>query len=65
MYKSHVLAHFGSQVAVAQAIGITKSAVSQWPELIPESKAYRIQEFTGGVLKVDPSLYRRDVPAVA
>lgn len=60
MYKTTVLSHFGnSQVAVAKALGITKSAVSQWPPVIPEAKAYRLQDLTGGVLKVDPSLYQR------
>lgn len=60
MKKSDVIAHFGgTQVQVADALGITKSAVSQWSEVIPEGIAYKIQVITAGLLRVDPSLYEK------
>lgn len=59
MRKTDVLAHFGcSQIAVARALNITKSAVSQWPDLIPLKSALRLQALTGGALSVDMSLYQ-------
>jgi transcriptional repressor of cell division inhibition gene dicB len=62
MYKADVLSHWGDNgAAVARAIGITKSAVSQWGDVIPEAMAYRVQEASGGVLKVDPKIYRTDL----
>lgn len=58
MLKADVLSHFSHNGAeVARAIGITKSAVSQWGEIIPEAMAYRLERVTDGALKVDPALY--------
>lgn len=57
MRKSDVLSHFNSTKAVCKALGITKSAVSQWGDVIPEGTAYKLQFITGGILRVDPNLY--------
>lgn len=62
MRKSAVLSHFGTQKAVARAMDITISAVSQWPEIIPEGAAYKIQVLTSGALRVDPELYAKVRP---
>lgn len=48
--KSDVIAYFGGVVATAKAYGITKGAVSQWPELIPENRARQLPEITGNEL---------------
>jgi transcriptional regulator with XRE-family HTH domain len=62
MKKQTVIEHFGgSQVDVAKALGISKSAVSQWDEVIPEGVAYKLQVMTAGVLRVDPAMYAKDV----
>lgn len=62
MRKSDVLSYYdGNGAAVARAIGYTRSAVQQWPEIIPEAAAYRLQDATGGDLKVDPALYRNSL----
>jgi len=57
MLKSTAKAHFGTLQAIADAIGISKSAVGQWPERIPQGPAYKLQFVTGGKLRVDPSMY--------
>jgi transcriptional repressor of cell division inhibition gene dicB len=58
MYKADVIAHFGgSQIAVARALGITKSAISQWRTIIPLTKAIKLQAVTGGALLLDMSVY--------
>jgi transcriptional regulator with XRE-family HTH domain len=60
MKKDDVIRHFGgTQVKVAEALGITKSAVSQWPETVPEGIAYKLQVITGGMLRVDPAVYEK------
>lgn len=43
--KERAVELFGSQTALANALNITKSAVSQWPEgrKIPENHALRIR----------------------
>lgn len=58
MLKTTVKKHFGSLDAIAQALGITRSAVSQWPEVVPEGAAYKLQFITGGKLRVVQSLYK-------
>ena len=63
MKKIDVIDHFGSQVAVKEVLGINKSSVSQWSEIIPEKQALRLEKITKGVLKYDPSLYRKDKAA--
>lgn len=53
-----MLKFFKTGVATAKAVGVTKSAVSQWPDIIPEKMAYRAQEASKGRLKVDPRVYQ-------
>jgi len=71
MRKNDVLKHFdpeGSTLqATADALGITKSAVSQWHDVIPEGMAYKLQVMTAGRLCVDPLDYakHREPPAAA
>lgn len=58
MQKSDVIAHFGnSPVAVSKALGITRSAVNQWPKIVPLKSALRLQSITGGALSVDMTVY--------
>ncbi len=51
--KSDVLKYFGGVTKAANALGITRSAVSQWDDTVPESSAYKIEVLTGGKLKAD------------
>lgn len=50
---------------MARAIGRTTSAVTEWPDVIPEGMAYKIQVITGGLLQVDHSLYVKKPEAAA
>lgn len=59
MLKSTVKSHFKSLSAIAKVLGITKSAVSQWPERVPERSAYKLQIRTHGKLRVDTALYEK------
>lgn len=65
MFKADVLAHFdNSPVTVARALGITRSAVNQWPDLVPLKSALRLQSITKGALLVRMSLYELpDLPS--
>lgn len=58
MLKTTVKRHFESLEAIAQALGITRSAVSQWPAVVPEGAAYKLQFITGGKLRVVQSMYK-------
>ena len=57
MKKSEVVAYFGNQTKLAEALGVNKSSISQWPDIIPEKQAFRIERITKGKLKYDPKLY--------
>ncbi|MFM2482768.1 Cro/CI family transcriptional regulator [Celerinatantimonas sp. YJH-8] len=58
MKKIHVIQQLGSVGQVADLLGISHSAVSQWGELIPEKQALRLHMLTHGKLSYDPALYR-------
>jgi transcriptional repressor of cell division inhibition gene dicB len=57
MEKSSVIQHFGSQQKVADALGITQSAVSAWPDRIPLKSALQIERVTGGLFTADLAVY--------
>lgn len=60
MKKDDAIRHFGGNSALAEALGISPSSVSEWGELVPELRAYQLQVMTAGLLRVDPALYRKD-----
>ena len=62
MLKETAIAHFGGAAGLARAIGRTPSAVTEWPDIVPEGMAYKIQVITGGLLQVDPTLYKKAEP---
>lgn len=51
--------HFGNRRKLAEALGITSQAVSQWAKRgqIPEGMAYKLEVITHGALKVNPADY--------
>lgn len=57
MLKVIVLNHFKNPKKIADALGISPAAVSQWGDVIPEKNAYKLQAITNGELKVDTKLY--------
>jgi transcriptional repressor of cell division inhibition gene dicB len=60
MQKSQVVEHYKTQIAVAEALGISPAAVSKWPELIPELQAVKLDRLTGSQLKYDPENYKKN-----
>jgi len=47
-----IFEHFGSAKALADELGISQSAVSQWQETgIPPTRAIEIERLTGGKIK--------------
>ncbi len=65
MTKDQAVVFFGSLAEIARAAGVSRQAVDQWPERIPEGKQYRLAlasgaRITGGHLSVDPDLIPDD-----
>jgi DNA-binding transcriptional regulator YdaS (Cro superfamily) len=57
MRTEDVLARFGSQKAAADAIGITRAAISQWGPVVPFISALRLEAMTDGELKLEHDAY--------
>ena len=57
MYKNDLIKNFLSVKNVADALGLKGPAVSQWPEIVPELQALRIDWITNGAVKYDPVIY--------
>lgn len=47
--------HYGTQVAIAKALGAAQSSVAEWFQngRIPEGRQYQIELATDGMLKAD------------
>lgn len=63
MKTQDAIKHFGSAAKLAKALGIWKTAVSQWGETVPPRRAYEIERLTGGELKADVDLPNADSAA--
>ncbi|HHS9742151.1 TPA: Cro/CI family transcriptional regulator [Raoultella ornithinolytica] len=57
MNKSIVVDFYGTQRAVAVALGVSFQAVSNWGTVIPKGAALELEKITNGALKCDLSLY--------
>lgn len=56
MKTEDAIKHFGTQSALAAALGISKQAVGQWGDTVPKGRAYQLQVITGGALSVGKKL---------
>jgi DNA-binding transcriptional regulator YdaS (Cro superfamily) len=43
--------YFGSKAALARVLGISRQAVTDWGEDVPELRAFQLAEMSGGELK--------------
>lgn len=57
MNAQDAIRHFGSVSNLASALGISAAAIYQWGDVVPHFSARRIEDATGGALRVDMSLY--------
>ena len=58
MTFTQVLKYFGTQVDVAEALGVTQPTISNWKSRgrIPKLQQLRIEHLTRGKLKADPEI---------
>lgn len=63
MKKESVLERLGGTTATAEFLGLAKSTVSQWGEIIPWKYALLLQHLTNGDLRYDPALYQQPTDA--
>lgn len=59
MRTAEVLAHFRTQKAVAQALGIRQPSVAAWGEFPPDNRQLQIERVTRKKLRAEPGCLRR------
>lgn len=57
MLTSDVIRHFGGVRSVAAKLGIRRTAVYAWGEMVPPLRAAKLADLSGGVLTFDPDDY--------
>ncbi len=55
MKTQEVAEFFGGKKKLADALGVSPSAVSMWGETVPASRQYQIQVITKGRFKAEPA----------
>jgi hypothetical protein len=56
MKKTDAIRHFGSQAALARALGIKRASVHSWGEEIPLDRQCQLEVVTDGKLRADRAL---------
>jgi transcriptional repressor of cell division inhibition gene dicB len=59
MRKADAIKHYTTEQGVANALGITRQAVSKWPDVIPPQRAIELEMISKGALRVMPKLYAK------
>ena len=54
MKKLDAIAHFGTQVALAEALGIKSPSLASWGDGVPELRQLQLEALTDGVLRAGP-----------
>lgn len=59
MRTADVIAHFKTQKAVANALGISQPSVATWGEYPPDARQLQLQRVTKSALKAEPGCRQR------
>lgn len=57
MLTCDALNYFGTKTKLARAAGVELQSVYKWRELVPEARAHRLEEASGGALSYDKNVY--------
>ena len=64
MLKKTAINYYGGVAPLAKALGISRAAVYQWGERVPEGSAYKLESITEGKLSVNPKAGRGRVASI-
>ena len=60
MKYDDLIEYYGSQSAIAKAIGLTQPSVWEWQETgVPEQRQLEFQRLTHGQLRADPRIIKK------
>lgn len=54
MLKKDAIAHFGTEAALAKALGIKPQSIQDWGEVVPELRQLQLERMTEGKLLAAP-----------
>ena len=57
MRTQDAIAHFGTQAALAEALGIKQPSVADWGDTVPPLRQIQIEKITRGALKAAPDVF--------
>ena len=57
MKTRDVIEHFGSQAALARAIGIKQPSIQDWGEIVPPLRQLQIEKITRGKFKAQADVF--------
>lgn len=61
MLTNDAVNFYGTRTKLADALGINKSAISNWGTVVPKGRAYELEKITHGKLRVNPDFYPKQV----
>ena len=53
MKTQDAIKHFGGRQQLADVLGITRPAIYEWGETVPELRQYQIEVLSGGALRAE------------
>ncbi len=59
MRKDEAVSFYGSQAALARALGIAQPSVADWGEFPPDRRQLQLEHITNGDLKAEPGCRER------
>ena len=59
MKTSDVVKFYGTKSQIARALEVSRQAVSEWGDVVPESSAWKLEALSAGALRVDRKMYRK------
>lgn len=59
MLTCEALTFFGTKTKLARAAGVELQSIYKWKKLVPEGRARRLEEASGGALHYDKGVYDR------
>ena len=59
MKKQDAIEYFGTQQALADAIGVSSAAIAQWGDTVPPLRQLQLQQLTLGKLKASENVFGR------
>jgi DNA-binding transcriptional regulator YdaS (Cro superfamily) len=60
MKTQAAIQHYGSQTALAAALGISQASVAVWGEIVPPLRQLQLERLTEGALKAAPDVFQTE-----